>query len=347
MGDHLRWWSLKGFPERYRRAHYSSRRITPRRFARFKVSKSQFVKIPEAPQKVDPVAAPIAIEKIDVKKIAENDCTVYVDGKGNVVSMEIMDDKGNWWPMPNLGTSKLRDASIYGKRSIKHPAKMNTLWAQRMIQEYSKLGGLILDPMAGIGTTGIEASRLGRNTVLVDYETKWVNEIRRNVKRLRKSGQMRGSINVRQGDSRSINLPNKVDVIMFSPPYGHEGEGGSNTSLGKDRGAESYGSRGDESQIGLKTGRSYDEDMGCVYQNCYRNLKPDGVMLVNVKDRVEDVKRVNFTQHTINLVEREGFKFVERKNVYAPPSVFRQIHEKKENIPHIRHEAFLVFQKNS
>jgi len=174
--------------------------------------------IPEAPRKASSDLTP-TVDRIDVKRICENDVAVYVDGNGNVISQDIMDG-GEWWSMPRLGTSKLRSEAIYGgRRSLSHPARMNPLWAQRMIQEYSKPGDTILDPMAGIGTTGIEAARLWRNAVLVDCDAKWANQMKGNAERLRRSGQMRGSIRTEKADARLLDLDSKVDAVMFSPPY--------------------------------------------------------------------------------------------------------------------------------
>ena len=306
------------------------------------------VRIPEAPKKIDysKSEAVVPITKVDVKRLAENKVAIYVDGEGNVISADLMGDGGKWWPMPRLGTSKLRDESIYTKTSIGHPAKMSPLWAQRMIQEYTKPGETIFDPMAGIGTTGMEASRLGRNAVVMDIESKWVNQMKWNVGRLRDSGQMRGSVRVLKGDARDIDTSEKGDAIMFSPPYGHGGlSSGVSTIEGVRSNYVDYAPKGADN-VGLTSGEEYLDQMKRVYGKCRDKLKPDGVLVVNIKDRVEDGRLVPTTSETRSLVESAGFRLVADRKVYAKPSVTRTIHETRNpDMPHIRHETFLVFKK--
>lgn len=54
-----------------------------------------------------------------------------------------------------------------------HPAKMSCLMLLWIVGKYTKPGEVILDPMAGIGTTML-ASSLGRDVVLVELEEKFV-----------------------------------------------------------------------------------------------------------------------------------------------------------------------------
>ena len=101
--------------------------------------------VPKAPSKLQSSDAVTTVDQVSVKRLCNDNVAVYVGGDGHVVSMDFMDE-GKWWSMPNLGTSKLRSEEIYGgKKSLAHPARVNPLWAQRMVQEYSKPGNTILD----------------------------------------------------------------------------------------------------------------------------------------------------------------------------------------------------------
>ena len=60
-----------------------------------------------------------------------------------------------------------------------HPAKMHLGLALWIIGKYTKPGDVILDPMAGAGTTMI-ACTLGRNVILVDLEEKFVKMMQDN-----------------------------------------------------------------------------------------------------------------------------------------------------------------------
>ncbi|MHB1740928.1 MAG: DNA methyltransferase, partial [Actinomycetes bacterium] len=56
-----------------------------------------------------------------------------------------------------------------------HPAKMLPVLARRIIQAYSAPGDLVVDPMAGVGTTVVEAALAGRRCVGVELEARWVS----------------------------------------------------------------------------------------------------------------------------------------------------------------------------
>jgi DNA methylase len=59
--------------------------------------------------------------------------------------------------------------------STAHPAKMLPAIARHAIAAYSQPGELVLDPMCGIGTTLVEATRLGRDAIGVELEPRWVD----------------------------------------------------------------------------------------------------------------------------------------------------------------------------
>lgn len=283
------------------------------------------------------------ISQVKEIRIPDSRVTTYFNGAGEIVDQTYTDEKGRTWKLPNIAPQKARE-EIYSKSSIKHPAKMKPVWAQAMIQKYSKPSDIILDPMAGVGTTGVEASRLGRNSILIDFEKRWCNHAEKNVELLERSGQKIGKVEIHQGDARNIRIRKKADVIMFSPPYGHAGMAGQKR---KDKTTDQYVQYSQKSDnIGMKTGTKYFEDMNEVYSSCHKVLKNKGTMVVNTKNRVEQGKEVRFDLETKKLVEENGFRLIERKRVDAPPSFFRTIYEEKHpNAPKIHYEDFMVFKK--
>jgi len=306
--------------------------------------------IPKAPKKSYDTGH--TIHNVDMVELKQNDVNVFVDGEGNIISYSYQHD-GTTIKIPGVGPVKQRN-EIYTQRSMNHPAKMNTIWAQSMIQNYSKPDDTILDPMGGIGTTAVEGSRLGRNVISIEFEKKWCNQAKKNVELLEQSGQKIGDVDIRQGDARNINIEEKVDVVMFSPPYGHGGLQGmqikSPTSTKKtDKKPERYSVYSPKSDnIGMKTGTQYSQDMNKVYSSCNKALKKNGVMVVNTKNRVEQKKEVRFDIETQKRVEQHGFKMIEKKRVYARPSAYRQIYEDNyHNAPKIHHEDIMVFKKVS
>ena len=110
----------------------------------------------------------------------------------------------------------------YMSHAIAHPAKMNMNLLKFLILEHTKEGDLILDPMAGTGSTGVVAALNGRNAVCVDLEKKffdWMEKARENVEAsslLRSKGSMRNVL----GDARGLSeLLTEADVVLTSPPY--------------------------------------------------------------------------------------------------------------------------------
>jgi DNA modification methylase len=119
-----------------------------------------------------------------------------------------------------------------------HPAKMRPYLARAILQIYGE--SPVLDPMAGVGTTLVEAMLLGMNAVGVEYEKKFVIQANKNIAHIKKlfPNKNRGKAICIQGDARDLSFLNyrKVRSVVFSPPYfnavesvstGHQGpEGG-------------------------------------------------------------------------------------------------------------------------
>jgi len=110
---------------------------------------------------------------------------------------------------------------FFNSSSVAHPAKMNLYLLRYLIEKYTRKGEVVADIMAGTGSTGIIASYLGRHSVLVELEEKFVKWIKENVKLLEQHGGKKGEIKVIQGDARKLTelLGVKTDSIVTSPPY--------------------------------------------------------------------------------------------------------------------------------
>ncbi|NHN48400.1 site-specific DNA-methyltransferase [Halostella sp. JP-L12] len=64
---------------------------------------------------------------------------------------------------------------IKGESREQHPAPYPVKLAKRLIRMFSFVGDTVLDPFAGVGTTSIAASRIGRNSVNVEIEEKYID----------------------------------------------------------------------------------------------------------------------------------------------------------------------------
>lgn len=103
-----------------------------------------------------------------------------------------------------------------------HPAKMRPSLARAILELYGE--SPVLDPMAGIGTTLVEAMLLGMDAVGVEYEQKFVDQANKNIHSVQEtfpSKNLGKAVCVR-GDARNLSTILKTDEarsILFSPPY--------------------------------------------------------------------------------------------------------------------------------
>ncbi|MBT8227515.1 MAG: site-specific DNA-methyltransferase [Dactylosporangium sp.] len=113
----------------------------------------------------------------------------------------------------------------YAHASMVHPAKMLPSIARYAIATYTSPGDWVLDPMCGIATTLVEAMHLGRHSVGVEYEKRWVRLGAENLRRAIAQGAT-GHGDIIGGDARVLpallppELHGRVSLVLTSPPYG-------------------------------------------------------------------------------------------------------------------------------
>lgn len=118
----------------------------------------------------------------------------------------------------------------YLHASLAHPGKMLPSIARYLIATYTHPGDLVLDPMAGIGTTPVEAVHLGRNAIGVEYEHRWAGLAEANLEHARNHGAT-GHAHIVRGDARRLpdllpeQLRGAVALVVTSPPYGSSTHG--------------------------------------------------------------------------------------------------------------------------
>jgi modification methylase len=100
-------------------------------------------------------------------------------------------------------TGYLQRAGRYLTESTAHPGKMLPELARRITAEYAPPGGLVVDPMCGIGTTLAEAAHLGRHAVGVEREPRWDQLARDNLAHAGTGGAS-GTGTVICGDARHL-----------------------------------------------------------------------------------------------------------------------------------------------
>jgi DNA modification methylase len=167
------------------------------------------------------------------------------------------------------------------------------------------------------------------------------------------------------------NLPyGEIDKIITSPPYeaavtGKDGIDWSKGTMGKaegnkprDRskepafnhlsiGGAGFAYSGSKDNIGNLKSQSYLEAMLQVYQQCYKVLKPQGLMILVTKNFIRNKQIVRLDLDTINLCEQSGFSFIKRHYRKLPSQSFWRIiyYQKHPDVPVIDKEDILVFRK--
>ena len=113
----------------------------------------------------------------------------------------------------------------YTPVSITHPGKMLPSIARYAINTYTQPGDLVADPMAGIGTTIVEAMHLGRDGIGVEYEPRWADLAAANIALAQQQGAT-GTGEILTGDSRRLpailpaHVHGRISLVVTSPPYG-------------------------------------------------------------------------------------------------------------------------------
>lgn len=153
-------------------------------------------------------------------------------------------------------------------------------------------------------------------------------------------------------DGAISNLQYGVDVIATSPPYGN-------------RLADTVVDDGDEARMGYqqatgendKTNIGSDEidekgrgtylaEMLKVYQECFRVIKPGGLMILVTKNFYRKGVLVPLDEHTIRLCEMAGFSFRERHGRKILNLSFWVRLRANKGLPIVDVEDILVFDRN-
>ncbi|MGH9127431.1 MAG: TRM11 family SAM-dependent methyltransferase [Acidimicrobiales bacterium] len=190
--------------------------------------------------------------------------------------------------------------------------------ARRIVTEYSRPGQLVVDPMAGTGTTLVEAALLGRRAIGVELETRWAALARANADHVLDSGARR-LVEVRQGDAVKLaellgDLSGRVDLVCTSPPYACD-VGNPNVARYEQEGRIGRGlalnySEG-RANLGHARGVAYEEAVAAIYAACLTVLRPGGVLAVVTKNTRRKGRTLDLAGLTVAIAEQAGFTYLQ------------------------------------
>lgn len=213
----------------------------------------------------------------------------FTDDPADLAALLAQGYLGSVWLTGQYPSRDLRRGR-YTPESMQHPGKMIPTIARYAIRTYTAPGEVVLDPMAGIGTTIVEAMRLGRTGIGVEYEPEWAARAADNVRYTQQAGAP-GHGEIYTGDSTRLptlvpaGLRGQVALVITSPPYGSSVHGRAVTpgrGSGKVRRIHDiYGS--DPRNLAY---RSYDElvdGFTDILAGCRTLLRPGGHIVITAR----------------------------------------------------------------
>ncbi|MGW4127264.1 TRM11 family SAM-dependent methyltransferase [Amycolatopsis japonica] len=211
----------------------------------------------------------------------------------------------------------------YVPESTAHPAKMLPAVAVHAIRAYTRPGELVFDPMAGSGTTLVEALDAGRRAVGVEYEPHWAAVARANLELARKRGHDHDAEVVR-GDARQLPflLPEKyrgqVALVVTSPPYGPSTHGQVVTATtDSDDGKvhkfhHRYGSALDRGNLANVGHHRLLAGFTRILSGCAAVLRPGGHVAITVRPWREHMELIDLPSQIVACGRAAGLVPVER-----------------------------------
>jgi tRNA G10 N-methylase Trm11 len=246
---------------------------------------------------------------------------------------------GSVWLTGQQPSRELRKGR-YAAESITHPGKMLPTIARYAINTYTDPGDVVLDPMAGIGTTVVEAMHLGRDGVGVEYEDRWAALAAVNIALAERQGAT-GTGEVYTGDSRQLpvllppQVRGKVALVVTSPPYGPSTHGHVRTP-GPRRGKvqKVHHRYGGSDNLAYRDHDTLAVGFGEILAGCRAVLRPGGHVVITARPYRRHGELVDIPGMVVAAGQAAGLELVEecvalmagvRDGVLVPRASFFQI----------------------
>ncbi|MGC9667412.1 TRM11 family SAM-dependent methyltransferase [Planosporangium sp. 12N6] len=223
---------------------------------------------------------------------------------------------GSVWITGQKPSRELRKGR-YTAESITHPGKMLPTIARYAIHTYTDPGDLVLDPMAGIGTTMVEAMHLGRHAVGIEYEARWAALAAVNIA-LAEKQDAPGTGQVYTGDSRQLPtlLPppmrGRVALVVTSPPYGPSTHGHVRTP-GPRRGKvrKLHHSYGGSDNLAYRDHDTLAAGFTDILAGCHAILRPGGHVVITARPYRRHGELVDIPGMVVAAGQAAGLELVE------------------------------------
>jgi hypothetical protein len=269
-----------------------------------------------------------------------------------------------WATAQTTGPVQRRGRYVPG--SVKHPARMLPAIAAHAVTAYTQPGGLVLDPMCGIGTTLVEAAHLGRDAIGIEYEPRWSNIADANIAHAHTQGAPGNAAVIRGDATRLLSLvpsalAGQVALVVTSPPYGPTVHG--LVRPGEDGVAKSdnaYNDGTDKGNLAYRDLTGLTDGFAEILRGCAVLLRSGGHVVVTARPWRKNGQLVDLPSAVIGAGLRAGLIPTERcvallsavrsGRLVARPSFFQLTAVRKARtagtpLHLIAHEDVLIFAK--
>lgn len=194
-----------------------------------------------------------------------------------------------------------------------HPATFPISLSKKVIELFSHVGELVLDPFVGSGTTLVAAQDVNRNAVGFDLKEEYIKLCQN---RLSQS-QLFGNTKQMAVQDDALNISKYFDeetisLIWTSPPYSNllnrkrknkSMRFRNNEQLGK---VEQYSQ--DPRDLGTMEIEKYTQTIGDIYEKLLPLLKPKGHCVINVPDMWWENKRITIHISLVEELRKRGYE---------------------------------------
>ncbi|NJN96432.1 MAG: hypothetical protein HC875_21160 [Anaerolineales bacterium] len=241
-------------------------------------------------------------------------------------------------------------AKLFHPDSFKHAGKMNLNLIFTLLEQIPG-GELIVDPMGGTGSILVATDKL-HPVICGELESHWaqVAEMNRvSISRGRLFSASTPSLCPQWDATRLPLRSSSVGAIITSPPYWDMLSDWHINSKGLQDSHEVYGPAYGVAENNLGNIHIYEDHlraMARVYRESSRVLRPQGNLILVLKDRIHKRSRVPIVRDTVAMVTALGFDLVKRIDRACIPSLHRNINQAHHpTAPTVDTEQALIFQK--
>jgi hypothetical protein len=189
--------------------------------------------------------------------------------------------------------------------------------AARAVATYTQPGDLCVDPMAGVGTTLVEAVHQGRDAIGIEYEPRWAELAEANVALARTQGAS-GHSEVICGDGRSLAslvdpaVRGLVALVLTSPPYGPSLHGRVTATPGQGVRKEHDRYSTDPANLAHVGLAGLLDAMRAVMRGAAQLLRPDGIVGMTVRPWWRAGQLIDLPGALVRVGEEAGLVLYER-----------------------------------